>query len=38
MDKNKLYLVNWETAASLVNQGGLGIMDLSEINQALTTE
>lgn len=34
VDKPKLHLVKWEIVTSLVNQGGLGIMDLEDMNKA----
>lgn len=37
-EKNKLYLVNWDTLNLPTAQGRLGIMDLIDINEALGTK
>lgn len=35
LDKNKMYLVNWVSVMALVISGGLGILDLGDMNKAL---
>lgn len=38
MNKKKMHLVNWVSVTGPVNSGGLGILDLEDMNKALAAK